>query len=75
MGLYINEIIGRLLQTQGFEHVLEKDVHKTLPAPPVQDRRPIPVRASMDAPPRRNFVPDSPAPAPKRIDLDSRNKR
>lgn len=64
MGLYINEIIGRLLQTQGFEHVLEKDVNKILPT---QDRRPIPVRASMDAPQRRNFVPDGPAPAPKRM--------
>ena len=67
MGLYINEIIGRLLQTQGFEHVLEKDVNKTLPAPSVPDRRPIAGRASMDAPPRRNFVPDNSGPAPKRI--------
>ena len=47
--------------------MLEKDVSKTLHAPPVQDRRQIPGRASMDAPARRNFVPDSPAPAPKRM--------
>src|SRR5436190_24185897 len=67
MGLYINEIIGRLLQTQGFEHVLEKDANKTLPAPSIQERKPIPGRASMDAPPRRNVVPDSSAPAHKRM--------
>jgi hypothetical protein len=36
MTLYINEIIGRLLQTQGFEQVLERDIHKSLPNPPAQ---------------------------------------
>lgn len=67
MGLYINEIIGRLLQTQGFEHVLEKDVNKTLPVPPVQDRRSSQGRVSTDTTSRRSFVPDNPVPAHKRI--------
>jgi hypothetical protein len=39
MTLYINEIIGRLLQTHGFEHVLEKDVNKLLPSLPPSDAR------------------------------------
>src|SRR5579862_5188019 len=40
MTLYINEIIGRLLQTQGFERVLERDVRKPLPAVPPSQSHP-----------------------------------
>jgi hypothetical protein len=71
MGLYINEIIGRLLQTQGFEHVLEKDVNKTLPLPSVQDRRPSQPRASADIPPRKPLSSDIPTPVPKRVTSDA----
>ena len=68
MSLYINDIIGKLLQTQGFEHVLEKDVNKALPTVHSQDRKQAP-RTNVDASPRRTFVfvPESPAPVHKRI--------
>jgi len=66
MNLYINEIIGRLLQTQGFEHVLEKDINKALPIPPTQGssqggKRSFNPRPSTDALLRRNLVNDNPA--------------
>ena len=59
MTLYINEILGRLLQTQGFEHVLEKDLHKPLPAIPSTshtpgNRMPAQTRASFDTTFRRD---------------------
>jgi hypothetical protein len=69
MSLYINEIIGRLLQTQGFEHVLEKDVNKALPTPPPPPPPPRaaqtpkmfnPARFSMDGPPRKSMASDNP---------------
>jgi hypothetical protein len=65
MSIYINEIIGRLLQTGGFEHVLEKDVNKSLPMPPpaqgsqYSSRRHVPALASMDTPSRRHFTPET----------------
>lgn len=66
MSLYINDIIGRLLQTQGFEHVLEKDVNKALPVPPTHGqlqsgKRTFNSRPPPDAPPRRSVVADNPA--------------
>ena len=67
MGLYITEIIGRLLQTQGFEHVLEKDVNKSLPVPLVQDRRSSHTRASIDTTFRKSYLPDNTIPAHKRV--------
>jgi hypothetical protein len=64
MNLYINEIIGRLLQTQGFEHVLEKDVNKALPVPPTQGfsqggKRSLNHRPTTDVPFRRNVLTDN----------------
>jgi hypothetical protein len=69
MGLYINDIIGRLLQTQGFEQVFEKDVNKSLPPLPTLDKKPIQTqaRSSVDATARRTFVPESPVPPHKRM--------
>jgi hypothetical protein len=66
MSLYINEIIGRLLQTQGFEHVLEKDVNKALPVPPTQgpphvSKLAFNSRPTTEAPLRRSVVADNPA--------------
>lgn len=66
MSLYINEIIGRLLQTQGFEHVLEKDVNKALPAPPPPRAPPTPKmfnpsRLSVDGLPRKTIASENPA--------------
>jgi hypothetical protein len=66
MGLYINEIIGRLLQTQGFEHVLEKDTNKS-PPPSGQDRKSSQTRVSMETNPRRTYVPDTSVPVQKRM--------
>lgn len=71
MSLYISEIIGRLLQTQGFEQVLEKDTNKTLPPPPMQDRRPSQPRVGMDIPPRKPPPSDNPTPIPKRVTSDA----
>ncbi len=64
MSLYINEIIGRLLQTQGFEHVLEKDVNKSLPASPTQapshgGKRTFSSRPTIEPPLRRSVVVDN----------------
>jgi hypothetical protein len=67
MGLYINEIIGRLLQTGGFEHVLEKDVNKQLPTLPQQDRRQAHVRMNVETTSRRAIAVDNPGPQNKRI--------
>src|ERR1700676_1511634 len=64
MSLYINEIIGRLLQTKGFEHVLEKDVNKTLPMPPpaqgsqLLSRRQPSAATNPDTTSRRTFSPE-----------------
>jgi hypothetical protein len=62
MSLYINEIIGRLLQTKGFEHVLEKDVNKTLPMPPIQisAKRQGSAPMNVESTSRRNFSPETP---------------
>src|ERR1700738_3587235 len=64
MSLYINEIIGRLLQTQGFEHVLEKDVNKSLPVPPPQapshgGKRTFSSRPTTEPPLRRSVIADN----------------
>jgi hypothetical protein len=82
MTLYINEILGRLLQTQGFEQVLEKDLHKPLPAIPSTGHTPgnriaPQTRASFDAISRRDtsfdisphhqIAPQSPAVPPSGI--------
>src|SRR5579859_5915492 len=67
MSLYINEIIGKLLQTKGFEHVLEKDVNKNLPATPrghglqAFSRTPSSIPAASDSALRRSHVVESPA--------------
>jgi hypothetical protein len=66
MSLYINEIIGRLLQTKGFEHVLEKDVNKSLPIPPSPSgthpsRRQAPLPMNPELLNRRNVPPETPA--------------
>lgn len=67
MGLYINEIIGRLLQTQGFEKVLEKDVNKMLPPPPLHERRLPPSRVGHETTPRRSFAIDNSTTTHKRL--------
>jgi hypothetical protein len=58
MTLYINEIIGRLLQTKGFEHVLEKEAQRPISTASTQShfanfRRPHENRASVDMLARR----------------------
>jgi len=65
--LYINEIIGRLLQTQGFERVLEKDVNKMLPPPPVHERRLPPSRIGQETTPRRSLAIDNSSAAHRRL--------
>jgi hypothetical protein len=70
MGLYITEIIGRLLQTQGFEQVLEKDVNKSPPIPP-QERKPSQTRINAETAPRRVPGPDSSATAQKRMSSEA----
>jgi len=64
MTLYINEIIGRLLQTKGFEHVLEKDAARPMPLTPGQShfaahRRPHEARISVEMPPRKSVASES----------------
>ena len=71
MSLYINEIIGRLLQTQGFEQVLEKDVNKSLPPPPAQDRKQSQTRISIETPPRRVLGPEKSASTQKRMSSEA----
>src|ERR1700737_3846610 len=64
MSLYINEIIGRLLQTKGFEHFLKKDFNKTLPMPPpaqgsqLLSRRQSSAATNPDTTSRRTFSPE-----------------
>ena len=70
MGLYINEIIGRLLQTQGFEKVLEKDVSRTLP-PPLHERRLQSSRVGNEAITRRSFALDNSAATHKRLSSEA----
>jgi hypothetical protein len=61
MALYINEIIGKLLQTKGFEQVFEKDVNKSLPAPPNDRRSTQPLsRTSLESHGRRNVAIENP---------------
>ena len=68
MNLYINEIIGRLLRTQGFEHVLEKPANRSVSLTSTQDR------AAPEMSPRKtttsNFDQQA-AVAHKRLSLDS----
>ena len=62
MVLYISDIIGKLLETKGFEQVFEKDVNKSLPATP-GDRRHMqpPPRTSLESHTRRNVTLENPA--------------
>jgi hypothetical protein len=62
MVLYISDIVGKLLETKGFEQVFEKDVNKSLPATP-GDRRSMqpPSRTSVEPPGRRNVTVENPA--------------
>jgi hypothetical protein len=71
LGLYINEIIGRLLQTQGFEKVLEKDVNKTLPPPPLHERRLPTSRVSHETTSRRSFAIDNSTATHKRLSSEA----
>lgn len=61
MALYINEIIGKLLRTKGFEQVFEKDVNKSLPIAP-HDRRSMqpPSRTSVETHGRRSVALENP---------------
>ena len=68
MTLYINEIIGRLLQTKGFEHVLEKDVNKPLPVPEWRSGQ---GRASIEATSRKASASENAAPVHKRMSSEA----
>jgi len=65
MTLYINEIIGRLLRTGGFEHVLEKDVNRSVPASSTHDQ------AGLETTSRRTSNFDQQAPVHNRMSSES----
>ena len=71
MGLYINEIIGRLLQTKGFEHVLEKDANKPTPLQPGPERRAGPTKISTETATRRTLTSENPAPVQRKVSSEA----